>query len=100
MLRGEGGTKERRVVAPYGPASSLSVDQVSQISAWLQTVTADRIRPLYVPAAMDAEAVYPQIWTREGGAALDDYLLPFFHALQQFFERAAQAKHQVIVFFT
>jgi hypothetical protein len=49
---------------------------------------------------MDAGNVYPQIWSRDGIAAFDDYLLPWFRSLQAFFSRAANAQQQVLVFFT
>jgi hypothetical protein len=99
LLRGEGGTSERRLDAPYGPASSLSVEQVRELSAWLQSIDLAQMRSRYEPRAMDADDVYPQIWS-EGMAAFDDYLLPCFRALQAFFSRAADAQQQVLVFFT
>jgi len=49
---------------------------------------------------MEADSVYPDIWMQEGAAALNEYLLPNFQKLQQFFSRAARANHVVIVFFT
>ena len=99
LLRGEGGTSERRLNAPYGPASSLSVEQVRELNAWLQSVDPVQMRSRYDPNAMDADDVYPQIWSEEGTAAFSDYLLPCFEALRAFFSRAAGAQQQVLVFF-
>jgi hypothetical protein len=100
LLRGEGGTSERRLNTPYGPASSLTVEQVSGLAAWLQSVDPAQMRSRYDPNAMDANDVYPQIWSEEGIAAFNDYLLPCFEALRAFFSRAADAQQQVLVFFT
>jgi hypothetical protein len=100
LLRGEGGVSERQLDAPYGPASRLSSEQVAELSKWLESVDPVQMRSLYDPHRMDAEKVYPQIWSREGSAAFDDYLLPRFHILKAFFSRAVQAQQQVLVFFS
>ena len=100
LLRGEGGVSESRLDAPYGPASSLSVQQVAELSAWLQTVDPAQMRSRYEPTAMHHDDVYPQIWADEGLAAFDEYLLPCFRALRDFISRAHQAEQQVLVFFT
>lgn len=94
-----GGTIERRLDASLGPASSLSKDDVSELNSWLQAVTPDQMRAKYDPTEMEGDSVYPDIWMEEGEAALNEYLLPYFQKLQQFFARAADAKHVVIVFF-
>jgi hypothetical protein len=98
-LQGEGGAKEPRLEAGYGPASSFSVDQVAELSSWLQGVSPERLRTLYDPKRMSEEAVYPEIWADEGESALTEYLLPCFQALEEFFARAAEARQQVLVFF-
>jgi hypothetical protein len=100
LLCGQGGTKEPRFDAPLGPASRLSSEQVAELSAWLQSVDPAQMRSRYDPHRMDAEQVYPQIWSQEGAAAFDEYLLPHFRALQALFSRAAAAQQQVLVFFT
>jgi hypothetical protein len=100
LLCGQGGTTQRGLNAPYGPASRLSSEQVAELSAWLQSVDPAQMRSRYDPHRMDAEQVYPQIWPREGAAAFDQYLLPHFRVLQAFFSRAAEAQQQVLVFFT
>ena len=100
LLRGEDATKERKLDAPYGPASSLSTQQVAELSAWLQSIDAAQMRFRYNPSAMDAEDIYPNIWTEEGAAAFEQYLLPSFEALKAFLSRAAAANQQVLVFFT
>ena len=100
LLRGEGDSKERQLNAPYGPASLLSVEQVTELSVWLQSVDPAQMRSRYDPQRMDSEQIYPQIWAEEGAAAFDDYLLPHFRTLQAFLSRAAQAQQQVLVFFT
>jgi hypothetical protein len=100
LLRGEGGISESQLDAPYGPASRLSAQQVVELSAWLQSVDPAQMRSQYDPHRMDDEQVYPQIWSEEGAAAFEEYLLPHFRALQAFFSRAAQAQQQVLVFFT
>ncbi len=99
LLRGEGGIIEHQIDAPYGPASHLSPEQVAELSTWLQSVDPAQMRSRYDPERMDAEKVYPQIWSEEGAAAFDDYLLPYFRALQKFFARAAEAQQHVLVYF-
>src|SRR5262245_11591310 len=66
LLRGEGGTKEPRLNAPYGPAASLTSQQVAELSTWLQPIDAAQMRSRYNPSAMDAEDIYPNIWSEEG----------------------------------
>lgn len=44
LLRGEGGTSERQLEAPYGPASRLSSEQVAELSAWLQAIDPAQMR--------------------------------------------------------
>jgi len=100
LLWGTGGTSEASLNASYGPASSLSVEQVREFSAWLQSIDPAQMRARYDPRTMDAESVYPQIWSEEGLAAFDDYLLPNFQTLQALFSRAANAQQHVLVFFT
>ena len=100
LLRGEGGVSERLLDAPYGPASRLSSEQVAELSKWLESVDPVQMRSVYDPHRMDAEKVYPQIWSREGAAAFDDYLMPHFRTLKEFFSRAAQAQQQVLVYFS
>src|SRR5436190_18331020 len=46
-LLGEGGTEEPHLEAGYGPAASLTVDQVAELSAWLQGVSPERLRTVY-----------------------------------------------------
>jgi hypothetical protein len=100
LLHGVGGTLEPQLDAPYGPASSLSPEQVIAFDTWLRSATPALIRPLYRPDAMDSESVYPQIWKKEGLAALEEYLLPNLQTLKEFFARAAQAGQHIIVYFT
>jgi hypothetical protein len=100
LLRGEGGVPEPRLNAPYGPASSLSARQVAELNSWLQSIDEVQMRSRYEPRAMHSDQVYPQIWAEEGLAGFDEYLLPRFRALQNFFSRAGQAGQQVLVFFT
>lgn len=100
LLRGEGAISENQLDAPYGPASRLTAEQVAELSAWLQSVDPAQMRSRYDPHRMDSEQVYPQIWSEEGAAVFDDYLLPHFRSLQAFFSRATQARQQVLVFFT
>jgi hypothetical protein len=99
-LQGDGGEEEPRLEAGYGPACSLSVEQVVEFNAWLRGISVDRLRALYDPQRMSEEAVYPNVWTDEGESALNDYLLPYFRSLQQFFACAADSGQQVLVFFS
>lgn len=100
LLQGEGGASEPRLEAPYGPASALSTQQVTDLSMWLQSLDEARVRSCYDPRAMAADRVYPQIWMKEGAAACDEYLLPALRELRDFFARAHKAGQQVLVFFT
>jgi hypothetical protein len=100
LLSGQTCARESELDAPYGPASSLSVQQVGDLSAWLQSIDPAQLRNQYEPRAMAADHVYPQIWIAEGIAAFDGYLLPWFLALRDFFARARQNGQQVLVFFS
>lgn len=99
MLRGESGEKEPFLKAPYGPASSLSIQQVQDFAAWLSTIKGEQLRKIYDPVAMEADDIYPNIW-EEGPEVLEEYLLPNLQRLQEFFSRATEAGQQVLVFFT
>lgn len=100
LISGEGGSPERKLDAPYGPASSLSVSQVAKLHSWLQAVDPAKMRSSYNPTAMQNDDVYPEIWEEEGLTAFDEYLLPSFLALRDFIARAHQAGQMVLVFFT
>jgi hypothetical protein len=98
-LRGEDGTLEQTLKAPYGPARSLSPPQVQELNAWLQSITAARLKAAYNPSAMEADDIYPNIWEEEP-EAFDQYLLPYFIALQAFLSRAVNSNQHVLVFFS
>jgi hypothetical protein len=99
LLNGAGGTKEPRLEAPYGPATSLSAEHVATLSRWLTTVPSDSLRAAFDATAMDEADVYPPMWL-EDPEALEEYVLPCFESLKDFIARAADAKQPVLVFFT
>jgi hypothetical protein len=100
LVTGEGGTTEPFLRSTYGPAKSLSVEQVSTLSHWLGNVSSNALRQAYDGKAMNTENVYPQIWFQEGPRAFEEYLLPYFESLRAFVARAAEAKQPILVFFS
>lgn len=94
-----GDKMEKRIEAPYGPAKSLTSEQVAKLGGWLQNVDITLLRSHYDPKSMATGQVYPQIWMEEGIAAFDEYLLPNFQRLRDFFSRATNSHQEVLVFF-
>ena len=73
----------------YGPARVVKPEQVREVAAALAALDDDALARRYDPAAMDAQQIYPGIWTRDGQAALD-YLRYYFHILARFYSEAAE----------
>jgi hypothetical protein len=78
----------------YGPARLLPAERVQLVAAALREVTADSLRARFDPAALLAEAIYPQVWDDEDFA---NYLLPNFLSLQEFYLAAAEDKQAVLL---
>lgn len=100
LLSGAGGAQKTNFEAPLGPASVVTVQQVKELSAWLERIDADELRKRYDPQAMSTAGVYPQIWADDGPAAFDEYLWPHFERLRTFLAEATTAKQCVLVLFT
>jgi Domain of unknown function (DUF1877) len=100
LLHGEGGREEPTIEASYGPANWLTAEQVTELGAWLQSVTPDQLRAAYDPSAMQRDEVYPFIWEDEGQEALEDSVLPYYASLQAFFFDANRSGQGVLVYFT
>jgi hypothetical protein len=81
----------------YGPARLLPAERVQLVAAALRDVTADDLRARFDPAALLAEAIYPQVWDDEDFA---NYLLPYFLSLQAFYVAAAEEKQAVLLAIT
>ncbi len=79
----------------YGPSRLLSPEHVSQVADALGGLGPDELRRRFDPVAMSAEQVYPSsIWHEPG--VLDDYVLPAFARLRDFYAAAAAADEAVI----
>lgn len=100
LMSGAGGTKQRSLEGPLGPASLLSPEQVEEFSRWIGSLDVQQLRMQYDAKAMASAEVYPQIWVEEGDAAFDDYLRPRFERLRAFFAEAVAEKQSVLMFFS
>ncbi|MGW4943549.1 YfbM family protein [Actinoplanes sp. NPDC004185] len=81
----------------YGPARLVPAEWVQLVAAALREVTADHLQARFDPAALLAEAIYPQVWDDDDFA---NYLLPNFLSLQAFYVAAAEEKQAVLLVIT
>ena len=72
----------------YGPARVLAAGEVQKICVMLGVISLDELRTHYDPVAMNKLQVYPEVWEREGGEALE-WLLAGYLKLREFYARAA-----------
>jgi hypothetical protein len=72
----------------FGPATYLTPAEVAVAAVAMKQLDAKDLRARFDPADMSARGVYPDIWVREGEAALDD-LLAAYEKLRSYYARAA-----------
>ncbi|HWB58821.1 MAG TPA: DUF1877 family protein [Chthoniobacteraceae bacterium] len=101
LLEGKGATKEMGLDDPsiMGPPVSLTVQQVKDVAALLESIGDDVLRSRYDPAVMTSELIYPWFWN-DGGANAWEYLLVNFHQLRSFFSLASEARQQVLIWWS
>jgi len=80
----------------YGPARSVSVEQVHQVATELCRVSAGDLRARYDATAMARAMIYPDVWERDGDAALD-WLLAAYERLVTFYTRASADGYAVVL---
>jgi hypothetical protein len=81
----------------YGPARLVAAEQVRAVAAGLGELTGEALQARFDPAALMAEAIYPQVWDDEDFA---NYLLPNFLDLQTFYRAAAERGEAVLLLIT
>ena len=72
----------------YGPARFLTPPQVAAVAAALSGLDGPALAGRFDAADMAAQAIYPDIWERDGAEALD-YLLAHFGPLAAAYRDAA-----------
>lgn len=79
----------------YGPARVVTPEQVREVAAALASLDDAGLAQRYDPEAMQAQQIYPTVWTRDGEEALG-YLQHYFHVLARFYADAAQRGDAVL----
>jgi len=84
----------------YGPARLLSPAQVTAFAAFAATLTPAEIQKRLNPQEMTRLEIYPEVWSREGQDARDnyDYLLEYAIELQGFLGRVAEQQRAVVIY--
>jgi hypothetical protein len=80
----------------YGPARTLTVDQVHYVASELSLLSADAVRKRYDAQLMMKEMIYPEVWQREGQEALE-WLMSGFERLVRFYSTASDEQKAVIL---
>jgi hypothetical protein len=99
VLEGVATPEEPKLNFGYGAARVIDSATVVQASKHFNSLIQADLRSVFDPDAMDEHEIAPLIWQREGRAAVEDYLLPYFERLRAFLRRASEAKQPVVVFF-
>ncbi|RZK18337.1 MAG: DUF1877 family protein [Hymenobacter sp.] len=84
----------------YGPARLLSPAEVAALAAVAAVLTPAEIQKRLNPEEMTRLKIYPEVWSRTGQDAQDnyDYLLEYAVELQGFLSRAADLRQAVIIY--
>jgi hypothetical protein len=80
----------------YGPARTLSVEQVKEVAIKLSETSTEVLRGRYDVRAMTEGMIYPEVWEREGIAALD-WLMAGYHQLVEFYRQASNRGYAVVL---
>ncbi|MBO4141047.1 YfbM family protein [Micromonospora tulbaghiae] len=82
-----------------GPARLLMPDAVRAVAAGLDAVDETTLRARFDAAAMSEAEIYPHIWD-DGDDEFDNYLLPNFTVLRDFYRAAAEHGDGVLLAIT
>src|SRR5664279_112900 len=80
----------------YGPARSLTVDQVQYVANELSQIAPEELRSRYEPQRMMQEMIYPEVWEQEGHEALE-WLMTGFQRLVRFYLIASREQKAMIL---
>ena len=80
----------------YGPALGTPADIVQRIAVKLSAISDPDFCARFDSDALMQADIYPQIWDDE--EILNDYILPNFKALRNFYMKAAENNYAVITF--
>lgn len=83
--------------AGYGPARYLLQGQVKEIAEALLKISKEEFIERFHPEAMDAQKIYPQIWSRDGDFGRS-YVLGHFVNLVNFYRGAAERSDAMLLF--
>ena len=81
----------------YGPARSLTSQEVHTIDAALEPLASDELRRRFDADRMTELQVYPFGWSHDPDGELE-YLLEYYAELRGFVRRAAERGHALLVY--
>jgi hypothetical protein len=99
-IEGRGSTKEARIDFGMGPACVFSPAEVSEIAAALRAIDDESLRRAVDFEEMDRVGVFPEQWIEEGQETLDEYVIPNFVKLRDFYLQSAEAGQVVVMWYT
>jgi hypothetical protein len=99
-IEGRGPTKEARIDFGMGPACVFSSKEVSEIASALRAIGESALRKAADFEEMDRVGVFPDQWLEEGDEILNEYILPNFRKLQNFYDQAASGGQIVLMWYT
>jgi hypothetical protein len=83
----------------YGPARGLTSSDVQQITAALDPLTSEELRPRFDSRRMTELEIYPFGWSHDPDGELE-YLLDFYAELRAFVRRTAEQSRALLVYLT
>jgi hypothetical protein len=99
-IEGRGPTKEAGIDFGMGPACVFSSKEVSEIAFALRAIDESALRKAADFEEMDRVGVFPDQWLEEGDQILNEYILPNFRKLQNFYGQAASGGQIVLMWYT
>ncbi len=91
-----GGTEISDEDVGYGPARYLDGDDLAEVAAALDSVSADELWSRFDVDAVCQAEIYPQAWTGDSGDR--DYVTTHYRELQDFLRKAAGSGDAVILY--
>lgn len=91
-----GGASVGDVDVGFGPARAFRANEVQHLAAAMAGLRVEGLRARFDPAAMMAQAIYPEIWEADPADAFA-YCAEYFEALKQFIRDAADANLGVVI---
>ncbi|MDP3988898.1 MAG: YfbM family protein [bacterium] len=92
------GGKEIGEKLDYDPARYVAPSEVTEISRILSGISSETLKKNFDSQAMVEADLYPSIWDEDG--VFEDYLLPSFHELAEFYQDAAKKGNAVLFYIT